>query len=260
MTEYIESTLNEDKELYKYLPLSDDPGYLENVIRDNTIKFGAPNDFNDPFECMSVIGITSFNRTKKELEELTKNKGKKYSDEAFLRAYGQVVARSLDYYRNKSLSKYGVFCLSGKWDDILMWAHYSNDHKGVVTIFQFDKNHIFYDKMMKVQYRKGITYFEIDHPNCAKKIWESFSTKDPIWEYENEYRVINPPTDHRTYDGHGIKPFPRELLKGLIFGYRIFPDVRESIIKMVKIYNPMLQLFDIVLDNKVIKLHKVLIN
>ena len=260
MPEYIESTLNEDNELYKYFSLEDEPEFLENVIRDNTIKFGAPNEFNDPFECMSVIGITSFNSTKKKLEELTQKSGKKYSDGALLRAYDEIVGGSLASYRKKSLSKYGVLCLSGTWDDLLMWAHYSNDHKGVVVIFQFYKDHSFYDKMMKVQYKKGITYFEAEHPNCAKKIWESFSTKDPIWEYENEYRVINPPSDLHTYDGNGIKPFPRELLKGLIFGYRISSNVRESIIGMVTKYNPTLRLFDIVLDDSEIKLHKIPIN
>ena len=51
MPEYLESTLNEEKELYKYLSLRDDHSFVENIIRDNTIKFGAPNKFNDPFEC-----------------------------------------------------------------------------------------------------------------------------------------------------------------------------------------------------------------
>ncbi|MFH1700384.1 MAG: DUF2971 domain-containing protein [Candidatus Zixiibacteriota bacterium] len=257
MPEYLESTLNEEKELYKYLPLGDNPSFVENIIRDNTIKFGAPNEFNDPFECMSIIGITSFDSTKKKLEELTSNSGKKYSNKALLRAYDEIVKISLDSFRNISLSKYGILCLSGTWDDILMWAHYSNNHKGIILIFQFYKDDSFYDKMMKVQYKKGITYFEIEHPNCAKKIWESFSTKDPVWKYENEYRVIHPPSEINLHDGNGIKPFPRKLLKGLIFGCRISPDFREDIIKMVKKYYPTLKLFDIILDESEVKLHKV---
>ena len=257
MPEYIESTLNKDKELYKYYSLKDGPGFIEKIIKDNTIKFGAPNEFNDPFECMSVIGVTSFDITKKKLDELTKTSGKKYSDEALLRAYDEIAKISIESYRSKSLSKYGILCLSGTWDNILMWAHYSNNHKGIIVIFQFDKDHRFYDKMTKVQYKKGITYFEVDHHNGAKKIWESFSTKDPVWEYENEYRVINPPSQRHLHDGNGIKPFPRELIKGIIFGYRISLDVRECIIKMVSKYYPTLKLFDIILDDSEIKLHKV---
>jgi len=111
--------------------------------------------------------------------------------------------------------------------------------------------------MMKVQYKKGISYFEVEHPNCGKKIWESFSTKDPIWKYENEYRVVNPPTEVHTYDGNGIKPFPRELLKGIIFGCRISQIVRTDIINMVEKYYPTLRLFDIILDYNEVKLHKV---
>lgn len=258
--EYIESTLNEDNELYKYFPLDNDAGFMENVIRDNTIKFGAPNKFNDPFECMSVIGVTNFNSTKKKLEEFTQKSAKKYSNGAILRAYDEIIGVSKDYFKKNTLSKYGILCLSGTWDDILMWAHYSNDHKGVVVILQFDKNHSFYDKMMKVQYKKGITYFDIEHPNCAKKMWESFSTKDPIWKYENEYRIINPPSELHCFDGNGIKPFPRELLKGIIFGCRISSNVRADIIKMVAKYNPTLSLYDIIIDDSEVKLHKVAID
>ena len=226
------------------------------IIRDNTIKFGAPNEFNDPFECMSVVGIISFAHTKRDLEARS---GKRYTDEAVKKNFDEIVSYSHDSFGKKSLAKYGILCLSGTWDDVLMWAHYSNDHKGIIAIFQFDRDEDLYSRMMKVQYKKGITYFELDHANCEKKIWESFSTKDSVWAYENEYRVINPPSKPHAYDGSGIKPFPKELLKGFIFGCRIFKDVRERIINMVEKHYPALTLFDMILDNSEIKLHKVLI-
>ena len=255
--EYIESTLNDEKELYKYISLKDDYSFIKNIVKDNTIKFTSPDEFNDPFECMSVIGVTSLDATMKKLEELSKPSGSKYSEDALLRSYDNIVKHSLEYYRTKSLSKYGMLCLSGTWDNILMWAHYSNDHKGIILVFQFDENHYFYDKMMKVKYKKGITYFEVDHPNCGKKMWESFSTKDPIWEYENEYRIIHSPSEIHLHDGKGIKSFPRELLKGIIFGFRIDQAIREEIINTVKEFRPTLNLFDIVLDEEEVKLHKV---
>ena len=54
MTEYLESTLNEEKELYKYLSLGDDPSFVENIIKDNTIKFGVPSKFN--VDCTPEVG------------------------------------------------------------------------------------------------------------------------------------------------------------------------------------------------------------
>ena len=258
--EYIESTLNDERELYKYFAINSDLGFVENIIRDNTIKFGNPCQFNDPFDCMSVIGIPSFNDTKRMLEELARSSGRTFSNESYRRAYDDIVRGQVDTYRTRSLGMYGLLCLSGKWDNILMWAHYSNSHTGIVTVFQFDKTHEFYQRMMKVQYRKGITYFEMDHANCGKKIWESFSTKDPIWEYENEYRVINIPSGPHMSDGNGIKPFPRELLKGFIFGLKMCRKARGDIIKMVSTHYPTLQLFDIVTDESEVRLHKVAIH
>lgn len=258
--EYIESTLNDERELYKYLAINSDLGFVENIIRDNTIKFGNPSQFNDPFDCMSVIGITSFNDTKRMLEELAGCSGRQFSNESYERAYDDIVRRTVADFRTKSLGKYGLLSLSGKWDNILMWGHYANSHTGLVTVFQFNKTHEFYQRMMKVQYRRGITYFEMDHANCGKKIWESFSTKDPIWEYENEYRVISIPSGPHMNDGNGIKSFPRELLKGFIFGFKMCPKARGDIIKMVSTHYPTLQLSDIVIDDSEVKLHKVAIN
>ena len=105
MTEYIESTLNEDKELYKYVSLKDGHSFIKNIVRDNTIKFSSPDEFNDPFECMSVIGVTSFDITMNKLEELTRASGKKYSEKALIRAYDEIVKKSLESYRNNSLSE-----------------------------------------------------------------------------------------------------------------------------------------------------------
>ena len=258
MTEYLESTLNDEKELYKYFAIEDDPTFVENIISNNTIKFGDPNEFNDPFECRSILGVSSFDYTKKKLDEITRNSGKIYSENALLRAFDKIVRISLKGF-HKRLSKYGILCLSGTWDNVLMWAHYANSHKGIIIIFQFDKDNAFYDGMMKVQYKKGVSYFEIDHPNSAKKNWESMSTKDTYWKYENEYRIINPPSEIQLNDGNGIKTFPRELLKGIIFGCRTIPKVRENIIYMVSRYYPTLKLFDIVINNSEVKLHKVLI-
>lgn len=258
--EYIESTLNDERELYKYLSIDTDVDFVESIITDNTIKFGNASEFNDPFDCMSVIGVESFEVTKHRIEELARSSGRKFSNGAYSRAYDDIVRRSVDFYRTKSLGKYGLLCFSGKWDNVLMWAHYANNNKGIAAVFQFDKNHAFYGSMMKVQYRSGITYFEFDHPNHGKKIWEAFSTKDPIWQYENEYRVINAPSGPHANDGSGIKPFPRVLLKGFIFGLKTSAKVRGQIIRMVSTHYPTLQLFDIIADDSEERLRRVPIN
>jgi len=166
MLEYIESKLNHDNELYKYMSLEGGYGFLEDIIRDNTIKYGAPNEFNDPFECMSRIGVSNLDTVRESLNQIT---GINYATGAVLRAYDEIVNYSLNSYRSTELAKYGILCLSSIWEDILMWAHYADDHRGIVAVFQFNKNNSFYDSMRPVNYVKGVTYFELEHANHKLK-------------------------------------------------------------------------------------------
>jgi len=57
---------------YKYLPFSE--GSLS-VISEGTIKFTAPADFNDPFDCMPVYEFENMEEHLKERKDLFKKAG-----------------------------------------------------------------------------------------------------------------------------------------------------------------------------------------
>jgi len=88
---------------------------------------------------------------------------------------------------------YGVICFSEKPDEILMWSHYSDNHKGICLEFTAEKGTDLsnLDKNHKVEYlaeypRLMLTDFV--NNDLAKASIKVMWTKAKIWEYENEWR------------------------------------------------------------------------
>lgn len=241
--ELISSSLGEEKYLYKYIGLNENIEFVEKIIKDKTIKFSDPTTFNDPFECMSIIGVLNYSDIRDKLHEEYLKQGKSFSEEIVKVHYDDLIHSMIDEFHKNNLSKYGILSLSSVWNNILMWSHYASQHKGIVLIFKYIPSNDFYEKMMKVRYKNGIEFFELSHSNKDKKIWESFSTKHTMWEYENEYRIISPPSAPHMFDGAKIKPFPKELLFGIIFGIKTLNQHKVDINKWVSRYYPQLRIF-----------------
>ncbi len=241
--ELISSSLGEEKYLYKYIGLNENIEFVEKIIKDKTIKFSDPTTFNDPFECMSIIGVFSYSDIRDKLHEEYLNQGKSFNEEIAKIHYDELIFSMRDEFHKSSLPKYGILSLSSVWNNILMWSHYASQHKGIVLIFKYIPSNDFYENMMKVRYKNGIEFFELSHSNKDKKIWESFSTKHTMWEYENEYRIISPPSALHMFDGAKIKPFPKELLLGIIFGIKTLDQHKVDINKWVSRYYPQLRIF-----------------
>lgn len=129
-----------------------------------------------------------------------------------------------------------------KSNEILMWTHYANAHKGFCFEYQinikdfaildsgkFDDNkHILH----QVSYMENLatefeTLFSVDQvPNYTNENYEDllkscFFTKDQAFEYENEIRFLL-----YTHDKSSRINFPFNYLKKIIFGERCERDMK----------------------------------
>jgi hypothetical protein len=121
-------------------------------------------------------------------------------------------------------SNIGLYCLAERPDSILMWSHYGADHKGYCLEFQATDQTVVFGEAQKVQYSE--LYPEVDFfktPNL-KQVELIFLTKHCGWAYEREWRIV----DHRR--GPGLREYPPQLLKTVIFGLRM-PDADKDQIK-----------------------------
>jgi len=184
-----------------------------------------------------------------------KNFGSKYIIEKFS-SYKKVL-ETLNYEDVKKSAKelvvyllanqIGIFCLSDIHNNLLMWSHYADSHKGIVI--GFDRDYELFNlkindftKLRKVKYtsdRPHVNFKLTNHSieenmKLAEKI---YFTKSSEWEYELEYRVIKI-LDHVTktenYDQNEFPihlfPFSESAIKSVIIGDRV---TKENITKVL---------------------------
>lgn len=189
------------KRLFKYLP---EP---RNLFDEGFIRLSQPIVLNDPFEA-------SF--CNKSLDDLAS-----YFDEPMAQdpQFGNV---SFSQYIELRMNNIGVISLSENKEHLLMWAHYANEHKGIVAgIANFSNRESIFENLFKetsaisfswgeefspfdgiprpVSYRKGLRYrndkFDYDYSSIEAEgadrvLFEVFMQKSDEWVYEQEHRVI----------------------------------------------------------------------
>jgi hypothetical protein len=189
------------KQLFKYLR---EP---RNLFTEGFIRLSQPAALNDPFEASFCI---------ESLNELASH----FDDsEAYDFEYGNI---SFSQYIEMRMHNIGVISLSENKENLLMWAHYADEHKGIVagishmpmfdSIFQNlfradtlintswgEEYSPFDGKPKPISYRKGLRYrsdkFDYDYSNISvegadRLLYEVFMQKSDEWIYEQEHRVV----------------------------------------------------------------------
>ena len=146
------------KKLYKYGSM-ENPEYLKQTLIDNTLWFSDPAEFNDPFDLRPRIIFGKSKVAQQKSRELVRKRLKK-EDKSIprdileecveLEQRVEIVLNDPDRFYNILSSEYeeqlkmrGVYCLSGIYDNLLMWAHYAKSHTGYCLEFSITNNEIF---------------------------------------------------------------------------------------------------------------------
>lgn len=192
--------------VYKYRNWVDDTHKA--VLLKNQLWLSSPKDFNDPFDCKIPINYKA----------LTQEEIPVYAQQTVQRLERQILARGLDpkdeynnrvhrlqndietYQKQKeqinteSLDRdFGVLSLSERWNSLLMWSHYADNHRGYCIGFHEEKlreSNIF-GVGGQVRYPESKDY-PLIHPfeEYEMDSWVTMShTKSIEWEYEKEYRL-----------------------------------------------------------------------
>ncbi|USV59384.1 DUF2971 domain-containing protein [Aeromonas encheleia] len=161
--------------LYKY------SGKIDNFIDFPTLKFAVPTYFNDPFESSAA----------RQCSELI---DKEQPD-------------ALEFDLNMEISTVGVVSFSETSRNLLMWAHYADEHHGMciglsndvlkildVSNEYFQRYHTL--SPIKIKYdnlRADLKELKRDSDFIYEKAIErTLTTKSDEWIYEKEHRCIVP--------------------------------------------------------------------
>jgi hypothetical protein len=248
------------------------------VLTNKTLRWSSPDSFNDPFEFRSPF---EFGFELEQLEEpflqqasilitqqdnpdlfqdnpvadvIRKARAQRLGGgdpvkirELFRPRFPEYVNRlkqGLESDRNVWLEMkktYRVLCLSAVRDNILMWSHYADEHKGAVLEFQpkielgtemLGARIVTYSKEVPVavtleQFLLYITG-QGPKPRPQDPFVKSVYTKSSDWIYENEWRIL---TEQRKEEQGPIsyRPFHPQELAAIYFGCRMSDSDKESI-------------------------------
>jgi len=130
-------------------------------------------------------------------------------------------------------TKLGIFSLSKRYDDELLWAHYANSHKGFCIEYDLDRllskqnpKHHFFD----IKYTNEIPNLDIskiitqDNPDKLIKMMLGF--KSQRWEYENELRIIT--------ENQGLNTYDYRAVKAIYFGLKTPEDEIDQVMKTLQ--------------------------
>lgn len=246
--------------LYRYCdPLGVD------VLRSLRLKVTPPAEFNDPFEFLPKIELTTSREDISKrltehnlIREMWHEYGKPESFRAFKLRYKEGFAqkgtrhvakalKDIEHFAHKwrdnladGMGKsFGLVCYSEVPDDLLMWGHYTRSHQGFVL--GFDVKHHFFRKKIppipviyrseRVDFAFGPDGIEYREPSLAL-----VRSKSIHWSYEKEWRqmvslssCVSVLTENgRTRFFHNVPP---KALTSVILGIRTPNELVHEIVE-----------------------------
>lgn len=224
-------------QLFKYQSVTD---YSIDALEKRQWWYSNPLDFNDPFEFKLIIPDASSIGKVKNLDIVKRQMAKDFIEQGlvdtgkFLKTPQELTEMLLTAFNNlgderliesaikryqPELYKLGVVSLTENNDNILMWSHYADFHKGVC--FEFNRDGAFSDYFVKVIYSDHYPELDFENfPQIEKMFTTQLVTKSSHWSYEKEWRCIRL--------AQGLFPYFGRL-NGVIFGARISEVNKERV-------------------------------
>ncbi|MCL7931633.1 DUF2971 domain-containing protein [Halomonas llamarensis] len=241
--------------LYKYV--SHDVGMK--ILEGNSIGFTKPKYFNDPFESEAAFPPSDSANPIDRMLRQTANVG----------------------LRGVLKDSYGVLSLTRQSLNPLMWAHYANQHKGMVIGIDCTINEFTCEKSNTIPVQYGNVIYSETKPNSPllknasfdlsksfsfsldhfEKLQRYFLFKASCWSYEEEVRVVkcleaiegSSPNKSglilsKDERGHALQllKLPKGAIKEVYLGERsaeLHIDQAPHIISTIRSYQPQAQIY-----------------
>jgi hypothetical protein len=260
--------------LFKYVSAS----VALTILKNKTLRWRSPKSFNDPFELKNPLEFGfEWNELKeayhrcviavlsqvddppivegnpvasivREARSQCRNgrrdpetiwKGMEIQFEGFVNQQKELTLADRNTW-NEMKQNYRILCLSAVHDNILMWSHYADEHRGIVLEFRPTIGQPAGSLPAAVSYSNevpvAVTLEEyvrfltgIGHRPDSRNAWKkSIYTKSSVWVYENESRIL----DTKRADEQGEfsdRQFDPQDLLSVFLGCRIASELCSQI-------------------------------
>jgi len=200
--------------------LSPKSEYFEKNLRDaivhSSLYLSPKKVFNDPFDTSVFCDLGTTDQQRQFLCELSvRNRDAlDVNSEDFRQlaaSYFGDGAFGRDIERN--LGEVGICCFNPDVENLLMWAHYADAHRGVALIFNLHNDVAHFDAL-PVRYQKHFSRICPTANAIDDMLFYGPLHKGADWKYEKEWRIVKPLEAGGTYSFH------HTLLWGVVHGMR----------------------------------------
>ena len=224
--------------LYKYANADSTLRILKGVACSErgfvTLKYTAPKEFDDIFECRHIFPVVDDNMwDDADYGQVSAiNPASEQYD--LLNAFGENVKNTMpiDDATEAILEDKVVCCFSQRWDNVLMWSLYADKYKGCVIGFDsafFDPKELF-----QVRYVSGNTSIELsDAMQLAN--WRII-TKFSDWAWQEEWRNVKSRSNLCDTNNY-LNYYDRHIVKEIYFGFRTDENVKIEILRLAGLYH-----------------------
>lgn len=157
---------------------------------------------------------------------------------------------------------YGILSFSKCSENILMWSHYAEYHKGFCLGFNTD---LFLKQIENIAKSNGCKFGPVIYDNKypiidfieeynVKTTFERCFTKNECWEYEEEYRLVLNKMPNQ------IIKYPKEIIEEIYLGCKMKDDHMKEIITFLKEQNLKIRLYKMEMGYKKFELIPKLID
>lgn len=197
-------------------------------LEENEINVTNYKCFNDPFE-FEMLSV-----------DMDKLKKENYD------------SKEIDKFLNEFKNKILVSCFTTINDNMPMWAHYANNHKGYCVEYEINDTEkiypVFYEQFRNnnseelTNMVKELYDYYSDLKNNKMEFYKIFSyfylslcCKNKFWEYENEYRMLYRADESGVYTGKTIKIEDEYMnVKSIFIGYKCECNYVDQLINIAK--------------------------
>ncbi len=240
--------------LYKYRQWNElcvDQQYQKKILTENEVYLSSANQFNDPFDAaipfrfkpeqMTPVNIFS------KLHQIGRSLEPKISEEELLqKCYNQQYSGHFEngsYWRAsyeediKAYNTFGILSLTSKMNNLLMWSHYANSHRGFcVGLDKYKLREALEGTLEPINYSEEVPYIDL-FKNDQEDRTNLLLTKSSEWKYEDEYRLI------KSFSSRTAYKLPNDAILEIYLGLKMPEVEREEIVKLAKVKFPKAKLF-----------------
>lgn len=173
------------------------------LLKHNRIYLSSPANFNDPWDCKPWFNTDLLDdpdqyrlhaewawRTWLKCNpgphgsEYIRHVKEKLGDKEFLKSHIDLISNGL---HEEAAKRYRIYCLTAHPDNLLMWAHYANNHKGICIQYNVTSPEIC--GALEVRYFDTFPLYCLHDESIIGSLLP-FLSKSKSWSYENEYRLV----------------------------------------------------------------------